>query len=359
MQVKVIDKRREKIEVRVDSEEDLWTLKTIMRPGDRIRARTLREVQMGGSGRKERKPIVVTLRAKSVEFQPFTGKLRVFGVIEEGPEEYGLKGKHHSLIISPGMTVTLERSGGWSNRDLKKLGESGPKGKAVIAAVDYDEYGIALLAPYGFKMLHEKDLKLPGKDDPSREDLIERVKAEIASEIIKAASSNEAKIVLIAGPGRLKHDIADRVKASAPGLTVVTDDASMGGRAGVEEILRRPKIIETLREYTIAEAEHVLEEFLKNAVKNPENVAMGPRDVAATAMAGAVDSVIVLDELLHDIDDEVRSLVDEALAEVDKYRGKIYIIPADSPIGEKVKRLGGIIAVLRYPMPQHARSLDR
>lgn len=358
--MKVLEKsgRGEVVKLRIDGEEDLWTLKTLLRPGDVVGARTFREVSIGGRGPKERRPLFLKVRVKNVEFQPFTGKLRVFGVIVEGPEEYGLKGKHHSLVIGKGQTVVVERPGGWSSRDLERMEESGPRGRAIIAAVDYDEYGIALLAPYGFKMLVEESMRLPGKDDPSREQELEARLARIARMIIDYAKANDASIVIVVGPGMLKNMVAERVRREAPSLRVTVDDASMGGRHGVEEALRRDRVATALREYTIMEAEGVLGEFLAAAAREPDRVAMGPQEVLAAARLGAVDKLIVLDTMLHSLDDDVREIVDEALSRAEAYRARIIIIPEESPPGEQVKRLGGIIAVLRYPLPRESRRLS-
>ncbi|MEB3778835.1 MAG: mRNA surveillance protein Pelota [Desulfurococcales archaeon] len=351
-------KRLDMVKVRVETEEDLWTLKTILREGDLVEGKTLREVSIKGSSSKERRPVIVKLRVKQVEFQPFTGKLRIFGVIEEGPEEYGLKGKHHSMIISPGQTIIIERKPRLPDNALRKLESSGPRGKAIIAAVDYDEYGLALIAPYGYKVLVESYMRLPGKDDPSREQELGRIIDKLARLIVDEAKRNDARIVIIVGPGSLKETLAGKVRLLAHDLRVETDDASMGGRAGIEEALRREKTAMILREYTVAEAEQVLEEFLRGVVRNPDKIINGIRELAYAASLGAVDKVVVVDELLYTMDDEARSMVDEALENVEKYRGRILLVPPDTPIGEKVKRLGGVVGLLRYPIPKSSMRLS-
>ena len=74
------------VKVYIESEEDLWTLKILLRPGDLVEGLTTRDVAGRLGGEKERRPMIVKLRVENVEFQPFTGKLRIFGVVVEGPE---------------------------------------------------------------------------------------------------------------------------------------------------------------------------------------------------------------------------------------------------------------------------------
>ncbi|MFN4046604.1 MAG: pelota-like protein, partial [Acidilobaceae archaeon] len=145
MKILEVSSKSRVAKVLIESEEDLWTLKTILKPGDLIEAKTTRDVAGVPGGEKERRAIIVKLRVERLEFQPFTGKLRVSGVIVEGPEEYGVKGRHHTLTLTPGMTIVLERGEGWSVKALEAMEKSGPKGRVIIAAVDHEELALGIL----------------------------------------------------------------------------------------------------------------------------------------------------------------------------------------------------------------------
>ena len=354
MKVEIADKRRERLRITPETEEDLWVLRTILRPGDLVGGRTLRDVAVGGRGEKEKRPIWVKIRVKNVEFQPFTGKLRVFGVIVEGPEEYGVKGKHQSILATPGSTLLLERPGGWSEKVIEKLRSSGPRGSAVIAAIDYDEYGVAVLSQQGLKIIVDKYTRLPGKDDPSRDQELARIVQEVSQLIVEAASKYGSKVAVIVGPGPLKHEVAAKVRSQAPFLHVIVDDASMGGRAGIEEALRRQSVARALRDYSIAEAEEILGEVMRRAAKNPNTIAIGPKEVAAAAVLGAVEKIVVVDNMIFHIDDYIRELTTRAIDEAEKRGARIIMVPIDTPVGERLQSLGGIVALLRYPLPKEA-----
>ncbi len=343
------------VKVFVESEEDLWTLKVLLRPGDLVEGLTVRDVAGGFGGVKERRPMVVKLRVDGVEFQPFTGRLRVFGVIVEGPEEFGVRGRHHSMVIAPGQVVKLERPEGWGEKAIERMRASGPKGKALIASLDYDEYALGILSAHGFKVLVEGDSGLPGKDDPRREEAVEGYVERIARAIIDATGS-DVRVVVITGPGYLKHQVADRIRRGAPTLRIYTDDTSMGGIAGLREALRRPSVIEYLREFSILEAERVIEEFMSLLVSDPGMVAYGVEDVRRVASIGVFKHVLVLDSMISSPQDDVRASIDMILSRAEDVKASITIIPEDSPPGERVKKLGGVIAILRYPIPLEARQ---
>ncbi len=357
MKIEVLDNKLRKIKVRPEGDEELWTLLSILRPGDLVKGKTTRDVAVGGRGKKERRPMVVKLRIKNVEFQPFTGRLRVYGVIVEGPEEYGVQGKHHALTIAPGQEVIIEREAGWPEWVVDKLRASGPQGRALIVAVDYDEFGIALIAPHGFKMIVEGSSGLPGKDSPSRDQEFASYVSKVARLAAETASRENVGIAIVVGPGEPKKLVAEKLRESAPNLKVFIDDASMGGRAGVEEAIRRPKVAEALREYSVVEAEKVLEEAMRLLARNPDMVAYTLNEVAAAVKLGAADSVILVSDKLYSLDDQERGLTLDILEWGERTRARVYLVPPDSPVGEKVSRLGGAVAVLRYPLPADARQL--
>lgn len=357
MRILWISPRRTQIKVLVESEEDLWTLKVVLRPGDLIEGWTTRDVASGLGGEKERRPIMVKLRVENVEFQPFTGKLRVFGVIVEGPEEYGVRGKHHSMLVAPGHTIMIERDGGWSERVIERIRSSGPRGRALIVAIDYDEYAIGLLSAHGFKVLVEGSSSLPGKDDPRREDALDRYVELVARSVVESTSDN-VSIAIVVGPGYLKHSIASKVRELAPTLRVYVDEASTGGVAGLREALRRTSILEYLKEFSVVEAEAVLEEFMSLIAREPERVAYGIEDVRNVALMGAIKHVVILDSLISSIDDEVREAADTILSRAEDVKAKVTIVHSESPPGERIEKLGGVIAILRYPIPLEARRLS-
>ena len=348
VKVEVLDRRATRLRVQPESEEDLWVLKTVLRPGDLVKAKTVREVAYKGRGEKERRPIVVKIKIKEVDFQAFTGKLRLFGVIVEGPEEYGVTGKHQSIMVTPGKSIEIERPKGWDKKIIEKLKSSGPKGRAVIVAVDYDEYAIAVLSMHGYKIVIDEDIKLPGKDDPSRETILSRIIDSIAKQTVETAKRYNANIVVVAGPGMLKNIISEKIKQLTQSIRVIIDNVSMGGKHGVEEALRRQTISQALKDFAITRAEQEFEEIMRVAAKEPGLVVFGLDEIHEASSLGAVEKLIMVDTLLYSLDEETSRKAGEILENAERYRATIFLVPHDSPIGERLLLMGGAIAKLRY-----------
>lgn len=336
-------------EIRVvpEIEDDLWLLQMIISPGDIVVARTTRDVRFG-EGRSSRVPMTLAIRVKSVEFEPFTTRLRIHGIVIEGPERFGVKGSHHTLRIDLGNELTIIKEH-WGKPLLEKLLRAEARGlKAVVTALDYDEYSIAIVQEQGVRYVSEGSLGLPGKDDPQRDHLLESRLEELAEEVIGIARRNNTRVIIVASPGDLKRKLAELIKSRGRELHVYVDNVSIGGRGGVLEVLRRDIVREVLRDISSIEAEKILEEFMRLLVKDEGRVAYGLEEVFEVAKTGAVEKLLILDELVRSYSVEERKVVEELLAEVDKRGGEVRIVSSESPAGEKLRALGGIIAILRF-----------
>lgn len=353
MRVLEVDPKRRVLKLRLEFEEDLWTLRFTLKPGDNIVCWTTRDVSVGQT--KERKPMIVKLRVEKVDFQPYTGSLRVSGVIVEGPDDYGVLGRHHTASLKPGDIIIIERESGWSDRDLKRISESGYKGSALLVAVDYDEYAIALLTSLGVKILEEGYSRIPGKGDEKREEAIEKYIRDVIDKIMDRIAKINIDVIVVGGPGPLKEEISGRLRERAPGKRIHLDEVVSGGISGVHELLRRASMLRALREFAVIEAEEALEEFMSLISNDPERVAYGISDVLACARAGALDKIVIVDSILSSIDERERAMAEKLLEEAEKKRAKIIIVPRESPPGERIYMLGGVIGKLRFKLSLDAR----
>ncbi len=330
-----------------ETEDDLWVLYTVISPGDIVIAKTTRDVKFG-EGRSRRVPMTLTLRVKSVDFEPFTTRLRIHGIVEEGPERFGVKGSHHTFRIDLGNELTIVKEK-WSKPLLEKIMNASKRGlKAIVVALDYDEYAIAMVQEQGVRYVSEGSLGLPGKEDLGYDKVLERELVKLSNTIIDLARRENVNTVIVASPGDLKNKVKEYIKEKNPRIHVYTDTVSIGGRSGVFELLRRDVVREVLKDVSSIEAEKILDEFMRLLVKDEGRIAYGVDDVEHAAKLGAVEELLVLDEVLRSYNVEERLRIEEILAEVDKHRGRVRIVSSKSPAGERLRDLGGIIAILRF-----------
>uniref|UniRef100_A0A7J3ZIT0 Protein pelota homolog n=1 Tax=Fervidicoccus fontis TaxID=683846 RepID=A0A7J3ZIT0_9CREN len=354
MQFEFVDSKRTLVRFRVEREEDLWILYTTIKPGDRVRMRTTREVKQGAKGhsRSYRIPMTLTIRVSALEFQPFTNRLRIRGVIVDGPEEYGLLGSHHTFSVSIGSELYVYKEGGWSKTLLKRLERAiRASGRVVIVAIDYDEYAVGVFSSHGLKLVIEEELGLHGKGEPSREKNLEEKLLEIAGKIEEIVSRENPVAIIIGGPGFLKDSLIAILKERGSRKErVVKELASMGGSVGVKEIVRRKTPARLIRGAELERASEILDEILYVLSKNPSLVAIGLEENTRAALSRAFKKLLVLDELLASYDEESRRKVELVIESAEEVKAEVVIVPANSPVGERLKGVDGVASLLRFPL---------
>ncbi|MEM4036141.1 MAG: hypothetical protein QXU97_06005 [Fervidicoccaceae archaeon] len=350
MRYRFLDHKRRLLELKIESPDDLWILRTLVRPGDVITARTTREVKPSRGGPGRRVPMILSIRVSSLEFQPFTNRLRIRGVIVEEPEEYGLLGSHHTLAVGVGSELLITREEGWSDADLKRLSRTMERRKRVVVlAIDHDEYAVGIVGVQGLKILTEKALSLHGKARGlDQSDEVERALEEAVQVVLTAAEREEADVFVVGGPGFLKERAAEILSTRVGPERVLVDDASSGGSAGLVELVRRGAPLRAAEAFELEEAEKTLEEALRLMTLDPAALAVGLSECGEAAKLGAVEKLLIVDDLLSTFDVKLRSSIEEVLEIVDEKRGAITVVPSKSPAGERLLGLGGVLCLLRF-----------
>jgi protein pelota len=351
--LKIIEEDLKKgwVKILVEDEDDLWVLYNLLSPGDIVYGRTSREVKQGEGGSSRRVSMTLGLRLEKLEFQEFSDRLRVRGIVVDGPEEFGVKGHYHTINLSPGDTLVVFKEK-WSASELEALRRSSVKKRRVMLVnIDHDEACIAVLTEQGVIQLSEAYGRLPGKMYASGYDtLLRNYLEEVLKLVSDYASRERVDALVVAGPGDLKNTLADLARSRVKGLPVYVDSTSIGGCSGLNELLRRDVVKKVVSELSVIRAREVFEVFKRLVVEQPDRVAYGVDEAYCAALMSAVDKLVVVSELIKSGDDGVRSKVLETLDKAFSSKADIWIIPGRADIGVEVGGFGGIIAVLRYPL---------
>jgi protein pelota len=349
MRVEALDIDKGYVRLRIEGEDDLWLLSLLVEEGDIVASKTTRDVSIEGSA-KRRLPMVLAIRVIATEFQPFSGRLRVRGVIVEGPEEYGLRGSHHTLSIDVGMSVEIVKRGGRiDQRMLDRILKLSSRARGLLVALDHDEYAIAVIQGQGVRYVDEGYFSSLSKRDPRSYERFEEELSELAKRIVEVSKSNMISIIAIASPGQIASRLAEILRIMGTPQRIITDSISSGGRAGVEEMLRRDTIARILGEQASIEAEQIIKAYLEALSRDPSSVATGLEGVYMASKLGAIKKAAILESLLKG-DRRVREAVNEILLSSADKGYEILIVPQESPAGERLKMLGAAIALLRFPL---------
>ena len=336
--------------------DDLWVLYNVIRPGDRVSARTTREITRDEEGarptRGERVSLTLTLRVEKTVFQQDGDRVRVGGVVVEGPEKYGLVGGHHTLSLRTGQKLTLVKEE-WPKFDVERV-ERAAKERyppMTVVALDDDEGCVVLLRQHGLSVVGEIRAHLPGKLDAERRD--EAVAKYYASllEVLEQAWNQSRGFVAIVGPGFWKEVFARYVRDHRPELAksvAAVAMASSGGVQGVEEALRSGVLGKVVLRTRVAVETEAVEGVLARLGGQREDVSYGLGSVEKAVSYGAVEELLVTDKMLRESTDEERKFLEGLMREVERMGGKILIVHAEHEAGHKLTSLGGIAGLLRF-----------
>lgn len=344
------DLKKGEVKVLAQSMDDLWYLSTIIEPKDIVKGKTLRKIKIGSEEAREsaKKAVFMKLEVEKVEFSKTTNILRVLGVIKEAPEDVPL-GSHHTFNIDDNTSITIVKEQ-WLKYQIEKIKEacSEKKSSLIICVHDREEAYFALLKKYGYEILvHiEGDVKKKREESTKKENFY----ATIINKLAEYAERYEAKQVILASPSFFKEDLMKELKDDELRQKIVLATCSSATKNGIEEVIKRPEVRESLKLERAAKEMNKVEELLAEIAKS--NLAVyGLKETESASLIGAVKELLVTDSFIRKSRDEnFYNIVDNMMKTVDKAKGEITIISSEHDGGKKLDGLGGIGAILRFKL---------
>jgi len=352
------DLRKGVIKLLPESLDDIWELYNIVQQGDRVYARTTREVKAEDAGARPAKgrrlPIFVGLRAERIAFHKDINRLRLTGVILEAPEKLSIKGSYHTISVYPGKGVTIEKDE-WSKYQLERIeaacaSEAAP---ILVVAMDDEECCVAILRRNRIDVKAEVRSRLPGKLDLEKRDEALTKYFESSLKSIVYTWNGCKCLITIVGPGFVKANFKNYFREKQPAVAksiAKVGTVSIGGIGGVKEALRCGILDAVAKKLRIIDETKLVEEVLSRLGSQRRDISYGLVDVEMAVGYGAVDMLLVSDELLRGAEEEDRKRLDDLIRSVERKRGRVMIVNTEHEAGKKLLGLGGIAALLRFAL---------
>ena len=142
---------------------------------------------------------------------------------------------------------------------------------------------------------------------------------------------------------REKHpELAERVSALV--------STSSAGQAGVYEAIRSGALDKILANMRIVEESQAVKELLTRIAKDDGKAVYGEEQTEKATQYGAVETLLITDEKLRTAQEERRRALENIMHSVERQRGKIIIVSTEHEAGKNLRSLGGIAALLRFPI---------
>ncbi len=322
---------------------------------DKVFARTTRNVEPTGEyarpTRGQRITALLGVQVEKVVFDRLLGRLRVHGVIREGPDTIPM-GAHHTInvVLDKPLTIVKKK---WPKHQLERLERARRTSEKpiIIISIDDDGYAIATTKQFGIEVKLEERIKLPGKlEAEKRSTAINAYFKKALSSLRRIWMSLHSPIAII-GVGFIKNDFAKFLENEANEISesvVDVKSVNNGGVAGIYEAFRSGVLLKTMKHLRIVEEAKVMNEILKRLGKNEYNIAYGLDQVKKAVSLGAVEKIVLADYILREASDHERLLLEELMRASENQGGEVMILSAEHEAGAKLMALGGVAALLRF-----------
>src|SRR5437899_12944591 len=283
------DPKTGEIKVRVENADDLWHLHNLVLSGDSVRASTYRREEVKTDKvrpeRGEKVRVTLTIRVEGVEFQPFSDRLRLTGVIVDGPQDLG---RHHTLNVAVDDVLSILKT--WKPHELRRIDEAvaaAQKPLVAFLALDDEEALTAQLRQYGVRELATVRAPSHGKMFPTGDARTAFFEDILTS--LRATDLGEALVVV--GPGFTREAFVEFLKARDPGLAakVHVHGTAHAGMQGIQEALKAGVGAKVFGESRVGYETALVEKLLEALATDRPN-AYGPAEVQEAADAGAVET---------------------------------------------------------------------
>lgn len=351
MQIKNQDKKIGLIEVVPETLDDLWHLSHIVEINDYISTLTTRRIQDTNSGKTRadrgvKKTFYLGLRVEKISFHKYTGTLRFTGIIESGPEDLIPLGSHHTINMQVNNSLKIQKK--WNKWALDRLTQAvnaSKRANEIIVAIEDNNTEMGLIKQYGIEYVGPIIGDISGKQniDKNRKEKIKKYYEDITKLILQHMPVNK---LIIIGPGFTKNDYYNYLDEKHPDLAknAVLESTGAGGHAGIQEVLKNGLIQNLTKDAKIATEISLVNKLLESIGKSSNLVTYGIKQVENAANMGAVEKLLVVDELVRQ--DHIQKIMNTT----ENMGGNIEIISSQHDGGKQLDALGSIAAFLRYPL---------
>ena len=222
-----------------------------------------------------------------------------------------------------------------------------------LVVMDKREGNIAFLKGKTIVPLKELHSAVPGKHKTGGQSAqrFERLREGAAIDFYKRIAQhmneefldNQTEIqgIIIGGPGHTKYDFIDGgyINDQLKRKIIAIKDLSYTGLFGLQELLEKSE--DVLSNEEVIKEKQLMQRFFETLAREPEKAAYGFDDVLRLLRSGAVDIVLVSEE----VDEETLDLFEE---ESNLVGSTIEIISAETREGAQLRDMGKIAALLRY-----------
>lgn len=351
--MKIEQKNLDEQEIKIvpENPDDFWAIRNVVEEGDSVRAVTFRSEEKSSDKirpeKKKKEPVELTIKVEEIEYQGFSGRLRIGGVVTEGREDF--KGRYHTINVEENKSILIKKQK-WKKDQINRIEkavEESKKPKVAILAIEEGKATIGIMRRHGVG----KKTTIESGSGKREQDLNRRVNffSNIYKILKRTLKTNEIDKLVIAGPGFTKKDFLKFLEKSNKEILeeVIVENTASAGERGIHEAIRRGAIERIWKESRITDESRLIETLLKEISKDGK-ATYGKENVKKAIEMGAVEKLLVNEKKLREERKKEKTHIEDLMKKTRQKGGSVKIFSSEFEPGEKLEALGGVAALLRF-----------
>jgi protein pelota len=330
-------------------------LRRVIEVGDNITADTTRVIKQDSEfsrpDKGERVKIRIILRVEKISFDDAIDRLKVSGIIITSNNENIPRGLHHSITVKISDTVTLEKAR-WNENYMKILSKSTIKFKYLLVSIDSQEASIASLTGTYLKTTPNIYSGRSGKrysadkKNETNNSYFESVRTGMDIYL-----DEQGIKIIVFGPGETKRRfynfLKERNEFYQRADFNIVEGIEASGEDGIFVFLRSQAMKDSMSNSKIAMVANILDKIMQQISKGEKRYAMGIKEIRYAQSLNAIEAMVYSDKVFAEIAEE--DFI-KLLNDIEYNNTKVFATDSTTDMGLRVSSLGGVIALLRYPI---------
>ncbi|KAK4151538.1 hypothetical protein C8A00DRAFT_17044 [Chaetomidium leptoderma] len=354
--------------------EDMWHANNMIAVGDVIHAPALRKVTVTtatGSSIGKSVRTNLSVKVKSTFFDPVASELKVSGTVVN-ENDWVSVGQHHTITLKYDKTdikFTIWKSHGWDSVAMQTLKEALSEDRPeAIAAVVMQEglANICLITEFRTILKQRVESSIPKKRSTAKESSggMTSFFDKTLSNLRHAVDFSIPRTLLLASPGFVAQDFRAHMQAEATrtgdkALQRIAKDAvvvhsSTGYIHSLNEVLKSPEVKKTMHDTKFTTETNLMDQFYDRLRKDDGRAWYGTKPVEKAVAEGAAGRgggvLLVNNAFFRSMDVATRKKYVGLVDKVKEDGGEVRLLSSDHESGKRLEALGGIAAILTYPI---------
>jgi protein pelota len=310
----------------------------------------------------------LTIRVTKLDFDPQASQLHVSGRVAE-ENKYVKLGGFHTLDLELQRNFTLEKAEGWDSVAIETLREAvSPDAKAQLWAVIMQEglANICLITEHQTILRQRVEVSLPKKRAGStdHDKQLQKFYQTTFDSLLRQISLNDPKPLLMASPGFTASSFQQFIKTQAASGAnkqlqqllpkIIVAHSASAHLHSLSEVLSSPAVTSKLSDSKFARETQLMDRFFDFMRKDDARAWYGPKECETAVERGAVGKgggvLLISNALFRSQDIKTRQRWVKLVDEVKEQGGEVRVLSSMHESGKRLEGLGGIAALLTYPI---------